>query len=157
MIKVNNFQEQHAKRLVQSFKFVTGRDLLEPFQSMAQEGLSLGERLFESPFVVVSHSGGSDPKLNYGNQVALDLWQMTWDSFVGTPSRLTAESEFREGRAAMLEQARIKGFIDDYEGIRVSSTGRRFMIKNAVIWAVPAIGSEPDGQAATFSNWNFLE
>ncbi|MEH6633252.1 MAG: MEKHLA domain-containing protein [Halopseudomonas aestusnigri] len=157
MIQVNDFQEEHAKRLAESFKLVTGRDLVIPSIRSAQNEGSLGTQLFNAPFVVVSHNGGPDPILNYGNQVALDLWEMGWNDFIGTPSRHTAESEYREDRAVMLEQARKKGFIDNYEGIRISSTGRRFKINSAIIWAVPTIGSDRDGQAATFSNWKFLD
>ncbi len=119
--------------------------------------ISHGRQLFEAPFVVVSHNGGADPKLNYGNKTALDLWEMVWDDFIGTPSRQTAETEYRDDRAAMLEQARIKGFIDNYKGIRISSSGRRFKIEKAIIWAVPAIGNDREGQAATFSNWQYLD
>ena len=58
------------------------------------------------PFVVASHGLQDDPILNYGNQVALDLWEMNWEQFTQTPSRLTAEPVNREERARMLEQAR---------------------------------------------------
>ena len=44
--------------------------------------------LFQSPFAVVSHGMEEDPLLNYGNQVALELWELTWEQLVKTPSRL---------------------------------------------------------------------
>ncbi|WP_419901748.1 MEKHLA domain-containing protein [Kiloniella sp.] len=159
MIQDIDFHQQHAKRLVESFKLVTGGDLINIPETPSLEpgSKSLAQQLFDASFVVVSHNGGSDPKLNYGNQVALDLWEMSWDDFIGTPSRQTAEVEYREDRAAMLEQARVKGYIDDYEGIRISSSGRRFKIESTIIWAVPAIGNDREGQAATFSKWRYLD
>lgn len=102
--------------MVESFKLVAGRDLVIPSFSSTQSESSLGKQLFDAPFVVVSHNGGPDPKLNYDIQVALDLWEMGWWYY--------------------------KGFIDGYEGIRISSTGRRFKINSAIIGAVPAIGTD---------------
>ena len=157
MTKVSRFQEQHAKRLIDSFKAVTGRDLIEP-----EAGVSIGQQLMEAPFVVVSHDGGDDPILNYGNWAALNLWEMPWNDFTKTPSRKTAEPEFRDDRAVMLEQAKEKGYFDNYTGIRISSSGKRFLIEKAIIWTVPAIvelgdyGTQKKGQAATFSSWTYL-
>ncbi|WP_421783359.1 MEKHLA domain-containing protein [Kiloniella litopenaei] len=157
MPEISEFQEQHAKRLIDSFKAVTGKDLIK-----LDKEKSWGRQLFEAPFVVVSHNGGADPVLNYGNLIALNLWEMSWDDFTKTPSRKTAEPEFRDDRAIMLRQAKEKGYFDNYRGIRISSKGKRFLIEEAIIWTVPPIkeSNNPDtlraGQAATFSSWTFL-
>jgi len=105
---------------------------------------------------VVSHGTEADPILNYGNQTALDLWEMTWEQLIRTPSRLTAEPVNRAEREWMLEQARTRGFIDTYRGVRISGTGRRFLVENALIWNVLEAGHERIGQAATFSRWTWL-
>lgn len=114
------------------------------------------EGLFKSPFVVASHGLQADPILNYGNQKALDLWEMTWDQFTQTPSRLTAEPLHREERVRMLEQARTQGFISDYQGVRVSRTGKRFLVNRAIVWNIQKPDGTPLGQGATFSGWTFL-
>ncbi|MDH5429893.1 MAG: MEKHLA domain-containing protein [Nitrospirota bacterium] len=114
------------------------------------------ERLFTSPFVVASHGLQEDPILNYGNQTALDLWEMDWDQFTQTPSRLTAEPMNREERARMLEQARTHGLISDYQGVRISRSGKRFLVERATVWNLHKPDGTPLGQAATFSNWTFL-
>jgi hypothetical protein len=44
--------------------------------------------LFNAPRVVVSHDTADDPILNYGNLMALELWNMTLTEFTATPSRL---------------------------------------------------------------------
>ena len=62
------------------------------------------QRLFQAPFVVVSHADSDDPILNYGNRQALDLWEMDWPEFTATPSRLTAEPVNRDERARMLRR-----------------------------------------------------
>ena len=114
------------------------------------------KRLFTSPFVIASHGLQDDPILNYGNQTALDLWEMDWEQFTKTPSRLTAEPVNREERARMLEQARTHGYISDYRGIRISSSGKRFLVERATVWNLYKPDGTPVGQAATFSDWTFL-
>jgi hypothetical protein len=118
--------------------------------------LTQAERLFNSMFVVASHGTGGDPILNYGNQAALNLWVMDWQQFTRTPSRLTAESPSREERARMLEQAKIQGYISNYRGIRISSTGKRFLVDQATIWNIHKPDGTAIGQGATFSNWKYL-
>jgi hypothetical protein len=118
--------------------------------------LEQAERLFNSAFIVVSHSSESDPILNYGNQAALNLWTMDWQQFTQTPSRLTAEIPNREERARMLKQARTQGYISDYRGIRISSTGQRFLVEQAIIWNIHKPDGMAIGQGATFSRWKYL-
>lgn len=114
------------------------------------------ERLFNSAFVVASHGVGNDPLLNYGNQAALNLWTMDWQQFTQTPSRLTAEPINREERARMLELAKTQGYISDYRGVRISSTGKRFLVDQAIIWNIHKSDGTAIGQGATFSSWKYL-
>ena len=114
------------------------------------------ERLFFAPFVVVSHLDSEDPILNYGNRQALDLWEMTWPEFTATPSRLTAEPMNRDERVRMLHQAAAHGFVTDYRGVRISRTGRRFLVERATVWNVLDEHGNRRGQAATFSHWTPL-
>ena len=141
-----------TRLLLDSYRHWTSRDLIERIG----EADAQADRLFHSPFVVVSHGAEVDPLLNYGNQVALDLWAMTWDQFVQTPSRLTAEPVNRAEREGMLEQAKAQGYFDSYRGVRMTSTGRRFLVENALIWNVVDAVGKPVGQAATFSQWTWL-
>ncbi len=114
------------------------------------------ERLYHSSFVVASHGLQDDPVLNYGNQAALDLWEMDWDQFTHTPSRLTAEPVNREERVRMLEQAKTHGYIRDYRGIRISRSGKRFLVEDAIVWNIQKPEGTMLGQAATFSAWTYL-
>lgn len=112
--------------------------------------------LYCAPFVVVSHGMEADPILRYGNKVALDLWEMNWEQFTKTPSRLTAEPVNQAERARMLAQAKEKGFIDNYKGVRISGTGRRFLVEQAIVWNIVGAEGEQIGQAATFSRWTLM-
>ena len=143
---------EQTERLLQSFRHWTGRDLLPPADSISRQA----EQLFHAPFVVISHSAEEDPILNYGNETALALWEMPWEIFTRTPSRLTAEPISREERARLLAEVTQKGFIDNYKGIRISRTGRRFMIEQAQVWNLTDAENRYCGQAATFWRWSYL-
>lgn len=138
--------------IVRSLRHWTGRDLLPGLFNP----LGLARNVFEAPFVLVSHGTEADPVLNYGNHVALLLWEMSWEELTRTPSRLTAEAPNREERVRLLEAVMRNGFIDDYSGIRISKTGRRFRIAQATVWNLLDERGNYAGQAATFSRWKFL-
>jgi MEKHLA domain len=138
-----------SQRLLESHRHWIGRDLIDRVGDQDSQA----RRLFQAPFVVVSHGVEPDPILNYGNQVALDLWEMSWDQFIQTPSKLTAQPDDRAERERMLAQAKSQGYFDGYRGIRISSTGRRFLVEQALIWTVIGPAGQRIGQAATFSRW----
>ncbi len=139
---------QQSDRLIRSFEHWVKRSLIMPASAKA---------LFEAPFVVISHGTEADPIFNYANQQALDLWQMDWASFTQTPSRKSAELVSQEERSRLLAQARTQGYINDYRGIRISSTGKRFWIEDVILWTVLDELNQPCGQAAMFSSWTFIE
>lgn len=142
----------HTGILAQSYRRFTGRDLLPGLFNAA----GLARNIFYAPFVVVSHGTEADPVLNYGNLAAQKLWDMSWDELTSTPSRLTAEAPLREERSRLLAEVTAHGFIDNYAGVRISKNGRRFRIARATVWNLVTERGEPCGQAATFSEWEFL-
>lgn len=141
-----------SQLLLDSFRRWLGRELIERKGSAEEQA----KALYHAPFVVVSHGMEPDPILNYGNKAAQDLWELDWAQLTKTPSRLTAEPVNQAERARMLAQAHEKGFIDDYKGVRISGTGKRFLVEQAIVWSVVGAGGEQQGQAATFSRWTFL-
>ena len=142
----------HATRLLSSYKRWTGRDLIPASGSPEERA----RRLFHAPFVVISHGIEEDPVLNYGNQAALTLWEMSWEEFTKMPSRMTAEPMERAERARLLTEVSKKGFMDGYGGVRISKTGRRFRVENATVWNLSDEQDGHFGQAATFSRWTYL-
>jgi|SRR5208282_176229 len=151
--------------LARSLKRWTGRELLPACVAGATssrrrpgacEPVELAQKVYEAPFVIVSHGTEDDPILNYGNRAALALWEMTWEELTRTPSRLTAEEPNREERARLLAAVTQHGFIDDYSGVRISKSGRRFRISRATVWNLLTADGKPCGQAAMFDRWEFI-
>lgn len=135
--------------VLDSYKHWTGEELIDRTGTLQEQG----HRLFHAPFVVASHGTEADPILNYGNALALQIWEMRWQEFVATPSRVTAEPINQAERAGMLQQAATQGLIRNYQGIRISRTGKRFLVEQATVWNVLDQHQHKVGQAATFSTW----
>lgn len=112
--------------------------------------------LWTAPRVVVAHGTGDDPIFFYGNRRALELFEMDFTAFTQLPSRLSAEPLQRENRARLLAQVSQQGYIDDYAGVRISRSGRHFMIEQAVVWNLVDDSGAIRGQAATFDRWRML-
>ncbi len=143
----------HTQTLLLSYRQLLGHELIARSGDPTDEA----ERLFAAPFVVLSHGLQADPILNYGNQTALDLWEVTPEQLLALPSRLTAEPTNRDARERFLEETKRKGFVTGYRGVRISTTGRRFEIENATIWNLSDAAGQPLGQAATFATWTLIE
>jgi len=139
----------HTQLLLESHRRLVGRDLLRT----SSEPEAAAQALFEAPFAVLSGGTEADQILNYGNDCALKLWGMNWEELTCMPSRLTAEPELREARAALLERVRRDGYISDYRGVRIAKNGTRFYIENAVVWNLLDRDGVYCGQAATFAKW----
>ncbi len=118
--------------------------------------LEQAQRLFAAPFVVASHGIEAEPILNYGNAKALELWEMNWEEFTTTPSRLTAEPVNQAERARMLQATDRDGIIQNYRGARVSKAGNRFLVEKATVWNVMDKNKNKIGQAVTFCTWTPL-
>ncbi|RLT10578.1 MAG: MEKHLA domain-containing protein [Planctomycetota bacterium] len=142
----------HTQVMLNSFRRFVGRDLIERTGDAAEEA----KIVFQARFVVVSHGTQDDPILNYGNKTALALWEMDLPTLMSTPSRLTAEPMHRDERAQLMTRAARDGFVDDYRGIRISSSGIRFLIERAIIWNLVDAAEQRVGQAATFADWKPL-
>ncbi|MEM9673218.1 MAG: MEKHLA domain-containing protein [Cyclobacteriaceae bacterium] len=144
--------EKHAKLLCQSFEQCTAKPLIatEPQKE------KLVNLLFYAPFALVSHGTQEDPVFNYGNNTALKLFELSWEQFIALPSRKSAEPVNREERQRLLNQVTQQGYIDDYSGVRISSTGKRFLIQQAIVWNLIDKEGKYHGQAAVFDQWTYL-
>ncbi|MEN9461744.1 MAG: hypothetical protein RIS84_1764 [Pseudomonadota bacterium] len=143
----------HTQCLLNTFQKALGYPLLN---QLSADPVEQAAQLFHADKVVVSHGTQADPLLNYGNQTALKLWETDWEHLILMPSRLTAEPMERSERAILLQRVTENGYIDDYTGVRISTTGKRFQIKQAIVWNVYNPQGQYCGQAATFSQWTFL-
>jgi MEKHLA domain-containing protein len=125
-----------------SYRTVVGRDLRS----------DAGDNLYDAPAALLMHGTEADPLFCYANRTAQRLWGLTWDEFIGLPSRLSAEPLVQAERERLLARVRAHGFIDDYEGVRIAKGGTRFRIFGAVVWMVVVDGATY-GQAALLREW----
>jgi hypothetical protein len=149
----NEYLGEQAELILSSLYRMTGRNLVD-------SGLPDTDRyraLFEAPLCVVSHNTEADPVFNYANKVALDLFEMKWGDFITLPSRLSAEPHTREERENLLARVRKYGFIEDYTGVRVSSSGKRFLVENSIVWNLIDENGTYRGQAAILYKWSILQ
>jgi hypothetical protein len=140
-----------ARLIVDSHGRVVGRPLLEH-----GEVPDPWSALWLAPKAIVAHGTQADPVFCYGNRMALELFELDFAAFTALPSRFSAEPLAREERAILLERVSRFGFIDDYAGIRISSTGKRFRIERATVWNLVDEAGLYRGQAAAFSDWTRL-
>jgi nicotinamide mononucleotide adenylyltransferase len=136
--------------IAESFARRAGRPLVEPTPG------GLERALWEAPRAIVAHGTEPEPRFFYGNRVALDLFAMTAQAFIGLPSHRSAEPALREARARMLAGLEESGIVEDYSGVRIAANGRRFAIAGATVWNLVDERGHRQGQAATFSDWRFL-
>jgi len=148
----NSFLVEHVLDMGNSYRQLLLKDLIPDIQSDEQ----FSRHLFYAPFAVVSHDTASDPVFNYANLKALELFELSWEDFTCLPSRLSAEPVNQAERDRLLAEVTEKGFIDHYEGVRISSTGKRFLISNAVVWNLFDKNQCYKGQSARFDQWTFL-
>ncbi len=138
--------------MLQSYHHWTGRKLPIPDTNRIESAHSI----FTAPFVVLSHGIGDDPIFNYGNALALELFELEWDDFTRIPSRNSAETINQRQRADILQQVAKQGYCEEYSGTRISASGRRFQIQNSTLWNLLDQRGDYCGQAACFDRWEFL-
>jgi hypothetical protein len=136
--------------IADSFARLAGRPLLGATPPSAQA-------LWTAPMVILAHGTQPDPILFYGDRQALELFEVSAEQLLQTPSRLTAETPERAERARLLDQVRRRGIIEDYAGVRVTASGRRFRIERASVWNLLDEAGEIHGQAAAFDSWMRLD
>ena len=139
----------HSARLLDNYRRCFGCELI-------LRGHDEAARLMAAPFVVLSHGTEPDPVFNYGNRCAQQLFEMDWSTLTALPSRYSAEAMHRRERQQLLDEVRHQGYSENYRGIRVSATGKRFYIESARIWMLLDNHGRTVGQAATFGEWQPL-
>lgn len=146
----NDFLAGHAALLMRSYRHWTGRDLVDP----ALPAAAAARTLYEAPFVVLSHDTAADPRFTYANQAAQRLFELPWHDIVGMPSRHSAEPVARAERERLLARVAVDGYIESYSGVRIARSGRRFRLRDAIVWNLLDEAGRHCGQAACFSHWD---
>lgn len=135
---------QRIGLVASSFERLLGRPLIEPCADTV-------EGLWNAPAAILAHGTEADPVFFFANRKALEAFEYDVGTMLRTPSRLSAEAPLREERQALLDRVSAEGFIDDYSGVRIASTGRRFLIERAIVWNLVDSEGVRHGQAATFA------
>ena len=86
----------------------------------------------------------------FSNPASREAFGYTREEFLKIESRRSAEEGEREGREELLRRVRERGYVDDYEGVRVRSDGVRFEIRDALVWNLVGEAGVYCGQAAAF-------
>jgi len=149
---VNGYQLDHIRLLSDSLAHWSGCGLMDD----EPDPVIAARRLYYAPFALLSHGTETDPIINYANHTAQQLFEMGWDEFTKLPSRLSAEAVVQQERNALLKRVSDSGYIDDYSGVRVAKSGRRFKIEDATVWNLQDVDGNYRGQAAMFSIWQFI-
>lgn len=142
----------HTQNLLDSYRHWVGRELIARAGSPEEQSRAA----FESPLALLSDGLEASPIFNYGNATVLRLFETDWEHFTRLVSRNSAEVVHQAERERLRDQVTQKGFIDNYRGIRISTSGRRFWIEQAVVWVVRDESENILGKAATFAGWTFL-
>lgn len=143
-----------TRLILSNYRRLLGRDLVA-----VRPGEDAAEKLFDAPFAVLSALGpfGTDHAFNYANRQALALFEYAWDELMGKPSSLSAEPLHRDERRRLLDAVGKNGFIENYSGIRIGKTGRRFRIGKATVFNLLDERGDYVGQSATFADWERLD
>jgi PAS domain-containing protein len=137
--------------LSDSYWRLLGKSLVSPHVPIEHAA----EWLYQSaPFGLLAHNTEPDPLFVYGNRKAQSLFEYSWDELITLPSRLSTEASKRDERQAFLEKVERNGFVEGYRGIRVTKSGRRFWIDNAVVWQLRDESGVERGQAALIPGWS---
>lgn len=149
----NAWLAEHVELLLNSYRLLLGRDLLDPQLPLAERA----HQLFTAPYGVFSHSAAADPIFTYGNQTALRLFELDWPTLQAMPSRLSAETPNREERQQLLAGVARDGYFAGYRGLRISRSGRRFWIEDVCVWNLLDAEQRPCGQAAVYGGWTYVD
>lgn len=130
--------------LSRSYERLLGKPLTPEDLTPAEAAEWLYER---APFALLAHNTAADPVFIYGNKAAQRRFEYDWDEITRLPSRLSAEAPNREERQRLLERAQVFGFEIGVKGVRITRTGKRFMIEQATLWQLTDDEGKLHGQA----------
>jgi hypothetical protein len=126
------------------------------FSYLHYAGMELTD-IESASFALVSHDTEEDPIFNYANQTALKLFEMNLAEFTKLPSRLSARQQEQSERKRLLDEVKQQGYSKNYKGIRVSSTGKLFLIEDTIVCnLLDPKTLNYSGQAALINKWTYL-
>jgi PAS domain-containing protein len=138
-------QKDFFELLCGSYRRIVGKDLVPRVLTQREAVRWLYE---DAPFSLLAHDTATDPVFIYGNKSAQRRFEYSWEELTAMPSRLSAEAPERQARENFLQRVAERGYVDDYEGIRISKSGKRFPIADVTVWQLIDVDGTIRGQAA---------
>jgi hypothetical protein len=138
-------QKDFFELLCGSYRRIVGKDLVPRVLTQREAVRWLYE---DAPFSLLAHDTATDPVFIYGNKSAQRRFEYSWEELTALPSRLSAEAPERQARENFLRQVAERGYVDNYEGIRISKSGKRFPIADVTVWQLIDVDGTIRGQAA---------
>lgn len=148
----NRYFGEHAELIRFSFESLLER----PFPITDSFDTPFSTRLYYASSAVLTHDGNETPMFTYANRTAQNLFEMSFEEITQIPSSHSAEPDHRAARGKALQEVAEKGFITNYSGIRISKSGKRFRIVDAVVWNLVDMDKQNRGQAVIFHKWQYL-
>ena len=148
----NSYLKDYVYLITSSLKKLANIEIVDFSLSLEDQA----KQAFNSNYVLLAHNGANEPIFNYANKTALKLFEMPWEEFTTMPSKYSAESDERGKREQFLADVAENGYSKNYSGIRISKSGRRFEIRNVILWNVYDSENNRIGQAAVFDEYNYL-
>ena len=139
--------DERLRLIVASYWRLTGKALID---NVPSDFAAFRDALWNAPRAIVAHGTEDDPIFFYGNRLALQLFEMSFDEFARLPSRLSAEPLAQEARVKLLDKVMQQGYVDNYSGMRIAKSGKRFMITDTTVWNLVDEKGLHHGQAAVF-------
>ncbi|MFM8495456.1 MAG: MEKHLA domain-containing protein [Planctomycetia bacterium] len=136
-----------AQEILDSHRRLLGREVVERSGDPAEDA----RRLFDLPQAVLAHDTAPQPCLDWANHAAARAFDATPKSLLGRPSADTAPADARADRHALFDVLARQGFVTGYSGVRISLTGRRFVIDDVTVLEITDAAGRPTGHAAVIS------
>lgn len=133
-----------AQEILDSYRRLLGRELVDRSGDAAEDA----RRLFDLPLAVLAHDTAPQPLLDWANRAAARAFDATPESLLGRPSAATAPADAVADRGKLFDTLARDGFVTGYSGVRVSLTGRRFVIDDVAVFKVTDAAGRPAGHAA---------
>lgn len=133
-----------ACEILDSYRRLLGRDLVERSGDAAEDA----RRLFDLPLAVLAHDTSPAPLLDWANLAAARAFDATPEGLLGRASSATAPPDAVADRRQLFEILARRGFVTGYSGVRISLTGRRFVIEDVTVFSLADETGRPAGHAA---------
>jgi len=147
----NDWHSAFLARVAASFARVTGGNL-----GLDIHAPDLGRKIYSADFALLTHRGDGQATLNYGNGLALRLWECDWEGFTAMPSRATAPGDASTARDELMAKVARDNFVTGYSGKRISARGRLFLIRNVTVWRLLDEAGASFGVGAFFREYEQL-